>query len=73
MHPGHALAHIMNLATLEDMLLLEASVDPQQLRNALTQAEAGWFSDKSWHFWHYRLRLIPSCELPPPAPTRRYS
>ena len=40
------------------------------LRKTLNNAQAGWFDNKSWHFWHIRLYGI-DCVIPP-LPKRGY-
>jgi hypothetical protein len=35
-------------------------------------AEAGWFNDRSWHYWNYRLGLA-AVDRVPPLPVRRFA
>ena len=54
----------MNIATFEDLQLLDGIVGEEGLRLALIQAEAGQFNPRSWHYWHYRLGLSRPGEVP---------
>lgn len=38
------------------------------LKQALKQAQAGWFDAKSWHFWH--IKLYGTHATIPPFPQR---
>ena len=38
----------------------------------LSTAEPGWFSEKSWHYWHYALRLVAFGKVPE-LPRRCYT
>ncbi|MGH8285408.1 MAG: hypothetical protein ACRETT_06540 [Steroidobacteraceae bacterium] len=66
------IAQVMNLGTLEDVEALRRLVGDEQLRQALREARAGEFSDRSWHYWH---RVLSTSELHevPAAPARKYS
>jgi hypothetical protein len=37
----------------------------------LQRAEAGWFSPRSWTYWHRKLDLAPADAIPP-LPRRRF-
>ncbi|WP_299687506.1 hypothetical protein [Hydrocarboniphaga sp.] len=61
----------MNLGTWDDVATLEAAVPSERLRQVLTHAEAGQFSEKSWHFWHLRLHVAELGSIPP-LPQRKF-
>ncbi len=70
--PEHAMAHIMNLGSFEDIQTLMAVTGYEPLKEVLKNALPGWFSEKSWHYWHYRLGLAQPGHVPT-LPTRRFS
>ena len=63
--PDHVLAQVMNLGTFEDIVLLSKLAGNESLIQVLKKAEPGWFSRKSWNFWHYKLGLSHLGEVPP--------
>jgi len=71
-HPARVIAQVMDLGEFRDVAELSAAVGEDVLRQTLQQAQAGWFSPRSWHFWHYRLRLCGAGQVPP-LPQRTFS
>ena len=67
------IAQVINLGDWEDTRRLETTFGPEKLVDALKHAEAGWFTPRMWHFWHYRLDLAKKEEDIPPLPIRRFS
>ena len=68
--PERIVVQVMNLGDFADVTAVLDAVGEDQARELLTHAEAGQFSPRSWHYWHYRLGLAePDCL--PPMPTRR--
>lgn len=67
------IAQVMNLGNWEDTLRLENTFDKETLIDAVQHAEAGWFTPRMWHFWHYRLDLAKTEEGVPTIPVRRFS
>ncbi|RDU53348.1 hypothetical protein CQA49_06790 [Helicobacter sp. MIT 00-7814] len=63
-NPLRVIANAMRYAnnTNEYVKLLEAGDDT--LKEALSQAQAGWFDKKSWHYWHYMLYGL-DIKIPP--------
>jgi len=57
--PEHVVAQVMNLGTLEDVAVVADAVGDGYLRHVLRAAEPGRFNARSWHYWHYRLDLVP--------------
>jgi len=68
-NPRRIMAQVMNLGDYEDMCKLVEIAGHEALRDVLRQAEAGEFNERSWHYWHYRLRLA-ELEQVPPLPQR---
>lgn len=70
--PQRVMAQVMDIGDYDDVLALVALVGDETLREVLTHAEAGQFTPRSWHYWHYRLGLAaPECV--PPLPVRRFA
>jgi hypothetical protein len=64
------IAQTMNLATYDDILLLEQTVGRARLVEIMLHAEPGWFSDRSWEFWRGRLSFATGLAIPNEAPRR---
>ena len=58
------LAQVMELGTHEDVEGLRACAGDEVLRQVLRRAEPGWFSEKSWHYWHYVLDVATLGQVP---------
>ena len=63
--PARIIAQVMNIGVLSDVCLLVDSLGEDRLIVVLQQAEAGQFSARSWHYWHYRLGLASAGNVPP--------
>lgn len=68
--PERIIAQVMDIGDYEDVQALAEHVGDDVLRDVLTHAEASWFSERSWHYWHYRLGLA-ELEQVPPMPSRQ--
>ena len=69
-HPERIIIQVMNIGDFNDVTAVMKTVGEEQARELLIHAEAGQFSPRSWHYWHYRLGLAkPGCV--PPMPIRR--
>ena len=68
--PLRVIAQVMELGSFADVEKLAGIVGREAFRETLLQAEAGWFSPPSWHFWHYKLGLAEIGSVPP-TPERR--
>lgn len=71
--PRRVMAQVMDLGTFADVRTLEKTAGAQALADVIDQAEPGWFSARSWHFWHHRLGLVPSGRPVPDLPMRRFA
>jgi hypothetical protein len=71
--PRRVAAQVMNLGTWDDCVVLVETLGEDYLREVLQRAEAGEFSPRSWHYWHYRLGVteVGVGEVPP-MPVRTY-
>ena len=72
LYPERILAQVMNLGTYEDLGRLLTAFTFAELRHVLLLAEPGWFNDRSWVFWHYRLGLTEMDAPPPALPIRAF-
>ncbi len=70
--PNRVIAQVMNIGDYADMFALAEQVGDDVLRDVITHAEAGQFSERSWAYWHYRLDLAEPGAVPP-VPTRTFS
>jgi hypothetical protein len=70
--PRRVMAQVMNLGTFADVRVLEKAAGPTALAEVLRDAEPGWFSPRSWHFWHHRLGLVKSGVVPA-LPVRHFA
>lgn len=68
--PARVAAQVMELGDYDDVLILSTRLGDDYLREVLAQAEAGWFSARSWTYWHYRLDVSRPGQVPA-LPARR--
>jgi hypothetical protein len=66
--PCRFVAYALARATHEDMQLLRAYINDDDLREALDHAPPGIIDPRSWAYWNSRLGRYPV----PPMPTRRF-
>ncbi len=59
------IAKIMDIGDYEDVQILIHLFGEQRLQDALKNAEPGMFNERSWAYWHYRLGLSHSEQIPP--------
>ena len=70
--PERVIAQVMNIGDYADVQALARQVGDDMLRDVLTHAQAGQFSERSWAYWNYRLGLA-SVDQVPPMPVRRFT
>jgi hypothetical protein len=68
--PDRIVAQVMNLGDYDDVQTLVHEAGVACLCEVLTHAEAGQFDARSWAYWHYRLGLSDSGNVPA-LPERR--
>jgi hypothetical protein len=66
------LAQVMELGSHEDVEAVRDAAGDDILREVLRAAEPGWFSEKSWHYWHYALGVAAFGQVPD-LPRRRFA
>jgi hypothetical protein len=66
------LAQAMDLASFEDVRLLEKSLGHDRLAEAMLGAEPGWISERSWEFWRGRLARATGRAIPEAPPRRSF-
>ncbi len=64
-YPERVIARVMRMGDFEDMETIARQVGDDTLRDVIMHAEAGWFDEPSWYYWHYRLNLSEIGEVPP--------
>ena len=69
--PDRVMAQVMNIGDYDDVQVLAKLVGDDVLRDVLAHAEAGWFNERSWAYWHYRLDLA-TLDNVPPLPVRSF-
>ena len=63
--PERVIAQVMNIGAYDDVQALANVVGEECLRDVLTRAEIGQFTERSWAYWHYRLGLASPSKVPP--------
>jgi hypothetical protein len=71
--PYRIFAQTMDIGSIEDCQLLVDTFGSSVLSCVLEQHVPGWFSKKSWSFWHRVLDLRGPSETVPPIPERKLS
>lgn len=69
--PERVIAQVMNIGDFDDAKSLMEITGHQALIKVLRNAQAGWFNERSWHYWHYRLNLSEP-ENVPAFPIRKF-
>lgn len=64
-YPARIIAQVMNIGVFDDAFKLFDALGEDVFRACLRDAEPGQFSLRSWHFWHYRLGVVPLSAVPP--------
>ena len=68
--PERVVIQVMDIGDFADAAAVIDAVGEEQARELLRHAEAGQFSSRSWHYWHYRLGLAEVGHVAP-LPSRR--
>lgn len=70
--PIRVIAQVMNIGDFDDVQRMLAILGEGSFRDALTHAEPGWFNERSWHYWCYRLGLTAPGSRVPAMPKRTF-
>jgi hypothetical protein len=70
-NPNRVIARVMDIGDFDSVLRLRCLLGDNYLAEVLLRAEAGWFSPRSWTYWHRKLAQTPSGSVPP-LPSRRF-
>ncbi len=70
-HPDRVIAQVLELGTFEDGQRLRQVLGDGRLAQVLQRAEPGWFSPRSWNYWHQKLGLAHAGSIPP-LPRRQF-
>lgn len=65
-------AQVMDIGTHADVEALRTSLGDEEFKQALRDARAGEFSERSWHYWHLVLGMAKPHAVPP-LPRRKLS
>ena len=68
--PDRIIAQVMNIGDFTDVEILFKQVPSEYLKKIVLNAGAGEFTERSWHYWHYRLN-ISTLDQVPPLPVRK--
>ena len=68
--PERVVAQTMNMGSFDDVQELAQEAGDDYLRGVVGHAEIGQFNERSWSYWHYRLRLARPGRVPS-LPKRR--
>jgi hypothetical protein len=58
------LCRVMVFGTWADVCFVLDKYGYVSFREALQSAPPGLFDNRSWHYWHHRLQVLPVPELP---------
>lgn len=58
------LCQVMEFGTWDDICFVIDRYGETAFREALQSAPPGLFDNRSWHYWHHRLHLLPVPPLP---------
>ena len=70
--PARVIAQVMELGDFADVERAIGAFGERRLVAVIERSEPGWFSPKSWAYWHYRLGLS-SVDHVPTLPVRRFA
>ena len=59
------IAQVLNIGTLEDLVILFNNFPKEDITESLIKAEPGYFNEKSWYFWHIYLLKYDYQDIPP--------
>ena len=61
------IANVMNLGSWDDIQALRHSIGDELLKAVLKHPPIGYFSYRSWDYWHVKFNMLPI----PPLPERK--
>ncbi len=68
--PNRIIAQVMDIGDFEDVRRMASALGLDKMRGVLLHAEAGWFNERSWSYWCYRLGVVKPGDPLPPMPRR---
>ncbi len=71
--PARVVAQVMNIGDYDDVQRLISVVGMDTLKEAILNAEPGWFSERSWTYWCYRLGITEPGDAVPAMPQRVFA
>jgi len=67
-HPTVFLGNVMNQGTWDDITMVRQLIGDRVLKQALIEAPPGYYSYRSWDYWHLKFGITPI----PPLPRRKF-
>jgi hypothetical protein len=62
---SHVISQVLNIGTLEDLSMLFSLFSHKVLIETLANSKPGYFSQRSWNFWHVKLLRCDLKDIPP--------
>ena len=59
------LAYLMTYGTIEEIVMVERYVTPDDFREALDHAPPGIMDERSWAYWNVVIGRYPAPPMPP--------
>ena len=63
-HADILIANVMNLGNWDDIQTLRKEVGDEILKTVLQRSPAGYFTYRSWDYWHIKFQINPIPSLP---------
>ena len=70
--PRRVIAQVMDIGDYRDVQKLAHLIGEDGFLSTLEHAEPGWFTERSWHYWNYRLKRS-TLENMPARPIRDFA
>ena len=70
--PVRVIAQVMNIGDFDDVSRMASIIGLDQLREAVLHAEPGWFNERSWNYWCYRLGITAPGDPLPQCPNEGF-
>jgi len=63
--PDRVIAQVMDIGDFDSVLRLRQVLGDPRLAAVLRRAQPGWFSPRSWNYWHLKLGVATPGAVPP--------
>jgi hypothetical protein len=68
--PIRVVAQVMNIGDYDDVQRMLSVLGADPFKEAIRTGEPGWFTERSWGYWCYRLGITEPGDALPPIPQR---